>query len=319
MNKFTLVLDSSQITCYLTCPMQWYYRYVKRLEPIGRVEDKEAMNAGTYGHHMLDVYYRARASRLSLNAAIESALTYDPDTDICECGCKKDLHKSVLDFQECTKCKSCLHFTPHPYELGKDLREKVKSRFRDYAGKWANNDFQVECPEHVEVGFSEPIYEDDDHLFILEGRIDLLAQLSGLPCVIDHKFQLKRHWLYPRSVQFKNYAMIAKRGTMIINYVRLHKNTEEDTLARVPVSFMPHEREAWRRRLISVYFDIKAAITTGAFVTKWSACSGSGETYDQAKPRYCQYGSLCEEVALSTRASKESQLFQVRPEVWRPW
>lgn len=313
--KFTLILDSSQIALFLECPTMWYYSNFKQLIPAGVPTESDAMNAGTYGHKLLDIAYRHQ--HLSLNDRIDLAFSYDPDNDICECGCNKEFHKELPalgGLVECGRCKKCLGgFKAKPFSLPQEARFAVRNRLRDYFLYYQNNDFLVPSPQHVEVGFSENIYEDDENLFVLEGRIDLLASLQGLDMVVDHKFQLREHDLYDKSIQFKNYAMASKRTTLMINYIRLHKAVGKSTLVRKPVSFTGIELRAWKQRLVGIYFKVKQSIQANeTFEQNWASCSG----------RYgypCYFTSLCEEVDNNMRKAKINQLYKIKPVEWRPW
>ena len=320
-NKFTLVLDSSQIALFLTCPAQWHKRYVLRLVPVGYdpLKEEQAMHAGTYGHKLMDIYYRSKAEGLNLNDTIERCFAYNPDRDLCECGCPQDLHKEILTLQECQRCGKCLSYRPHPFPLNQDTRFLVQNRFKDYIYKWKLNDFVPDSPQHVEIGFSEPIYEDNNNYFVLEGRMDLIASLQNQPCLVDHKFQMSTHWLYGKSVQFKNYAMISNLTMLVINYVRLTKTVTEDTMSRDLVTFSRSELDAWKKRLVDIYFDIKSAILLDTFIPNWSACSGYGKTFKKAEPRYCWYRDLCEESNDRIAERKQDLLFKIKEATWRPW
>lgn len=322
MSKYTLVLDSSQISTFLECPELWNNQYKKRLVPVLRAADAdEPMNAGTYGHALLDRYYVARAQGTSMNDAIEYALAFDPDITTCECGCATEYHKAVEAFQiyECTKCTKCVNFKARPFDLKLSTRIQVQTRLREYFFNYANNDIYPISPAHVEVGFSEPIYEDSENLFVLEGRIDLIGQLQGLNCIMDHKFQFKRHFIYPRSIQFKNYCLVTKCLMFMVNYIRLHKNPDQYTMQRVITSFTAPELIAWKKQLIEVFFSIKTAQLNETYTRHWNACKGYGETYDMDKPKYCKYTQLCEEYNTEMKKIKMDQLYQVSDKIWRPW
>ena len=320
--KFTLVVDSSQITTFLTCPQLWYNLNIQRIVPVSLREKDEAMNAGTYGHKLLDIYYRMRFRKFSLNDAVAACFAYNPDNVMCDCGCPADVHKVVLSFNECTRCKKCLKFRPHPFPLSAENRIAVRNRFRDYCFKYNGNDFAPSSENHVEVGFSVPIHEDDENLFVLEGRVDLIGQLQGLNCFVDHKFQMKTHWLYTKSIQFKNYALATRIMTLIINYVRLQKDFKPDSLAREIVSFTPHELYEWKKRLVKILFKMKDIIVNPDHVMDerhWNSCSGYKMTFNKNEPNYCFYNTLCEETDATMLARKQQQLFKIQPVAWRPW
>lgn len=331
-NKFTLVLDSSQITDFLTCPQLWYYKYFKKLQPVSFVPGEfAAMNAGTYGHKLLDLFYSADPHE-KLNTRIERCLAYNPDKDTCECGCTEEWHKTLdamPNVQECQRCHKCLKFRPKPFDLDVDTRCTVQNRFRDYIFCYQQRpdlDFQPLSPKHVEVGFSDILYEDAENLFVLEGRMDMIANWQGLTCVVDHKFQMATHWLYPRSIQFKNYSYVAAKhvGTgaiplLVINYVRLQKKITPDSLSRKMVTFTAPELHAWKNQVVKIYFDIKQAIQSNQFQQCWNACGGYGKTYKESEPRYCWFGTLCEEPNQMMKQNKINNLFQIKDEVWKPW
>src|SRR5690348_15830065 len=85
------------------------------------------------------------------------------------------------------------------------LSQQVKTRFREYCYTYINNDVIPASPEHVEVGFSEVVYESASRLYLLEGRIDIMGTLQGLNTIVDLKFQGRTRELYKKSIQFRNY------------------------------------------------------------------------------------------------------------------
>lgn len=326
MAKFTLVVDSSQIACYLECPQKWVNQYVKRLLPIKFTPD-ESMNAGTYGHRLLEIIYKMKARGAGINDCVEASNAYNPDTDVCECGCSKDYHCPIplLDIEECRRCKKCAKFRPHPLYLNSLTRSVVRKRIIDYMYKYQAEDIIPLSENHVEIGFSENIYEDSENLFILEGRIDILGKLQGLDIFMDHKFQIKRYWLYLSSVQLKNYALITKTPAAMLNYIRLHQKVQPDTLNRELITFNSVQLMAWHKRLIQIYFRMKKTIQAVQSAQRegveknWSACSGDRLTFDKDKPQYCWYGTLCEEIDPRIVDGKERTLFKINEQVWRPW
>lgn len=325
MSKFTLVVDSSQISTFLECPQKWINQYVKRLEPVYFTEN-ESMNSGTYGHKLLDIYYRARFRGETMNSAMQAGLDYKPDDDMCECGCIKDVHVPVpsLDIVECSRCKKCTSFRPKPFVLNSLVRAKVRNSLVNYFAKYEGGDIVPLSEQHVEVGFSKPIFEDADNLFVLEGRIDMIGKLQGLECWMDHKFQEKAHWLYLRSVQFKNYSLMSGLPG-IINYIRLSKKVEPETYTREVISLNSVELQVWHKRLIQIYMRMKKTLLAAQSSSKdviernWAACKGDYQTFDKNQPKFCFYTALCEEIDPKMAEAKEKQLFKIKENPWRPW
>lgn len=311
----------------------WYYKYVLRLVPnFLRPEDQEGksepMNAGTYGHKLLEIYYRARFRGLSLNDAAAVAFSYDPDKDTCVCGCSLDTHQVIekLQVTECTRCHKCLKmhkdgkevFEAKPFALDQGVRAAVRNRLLEYFFKYQHNDFKPISEQSIEVGFSEPIFEDAENLFVLEGRIDMLANMDGasFPIIVDHKFQMREHELYAKSIQFRNYALIGRVNLLMVNYIRLHKAVKDTTLQRELVNFTVFEHAAWKKKLIEIYFRIKRLKELGdsgkTIDQNFSACPGR---FNYA----CHYTQLCEEPQESVVKLKQKQLYTINEVQWRPW
>jgi len=317
--KFALTLDSSQISTFLECPELWNNKYNKLLEPL-YFKENEAMSRGTYGHKLLDIYYRMRSRHLSQNDAFDKMLDYDPDNDTCECGCSKDFHCPVGDIVECRKCKKCMAFRPIPFVLNKKDRDKVIKRLRDYYKEWYENDIVPQSEYDVEVGFTKKIYEDDDNIFSLEGRIDVIGRYQGIDVIMDHKFQGQTYWLYQKSIQFKNYCLVTNCTTAIINYIRLTDKIEKNiTLNRTPVSFNRLELQAWYKRLIDIFFRVKKMKQAGTYDHNWNSCTGWGLTYKLDEPKYCVYTPLCEEIHKEQAEIKEKELYKIKSKAWVPW
>lgn len=318
MPKFILTLDSSQLSNFSDCPQLWDY---SNNQHIGYEEEgqKEAMNAGTYGHQLLDIFYTMRAEGANLNDAAAAAFSFNPDTEFkCACGhILKEHTRSLLGRnQSCSRCLThevCWNFTPVPFQLSQDLRIAVKTRLREYFLTYAQNDFIPNNPSSIEVGFSKPIYEDEENLFVLEGRIDLIGTLQGLSTIVDHKFQLRKRDLYPKSIQFRNYDLVCDGMTnmLIINYIRLSKSVDKTTLVRTPVCFSSQERRWWLGEVVKMFFRVKQQMLANSYEKNYGMCQG--------KFGYpCVYTPLCEEFNPETRERKKQQLFVIK-EAWKPW
>lgn len=333
MPKFTLIADSTQLVTASQCPQKWLNHDVKHIEPV-KFETEEAMSAGTYGHRLMDIYYRARVNHVPYKDSMELVYAYDPDKDMCVCGCPKDLHQHVeaLGIDECKRCRKCLEFRPVPFPLDSKDRVKIQRRFNEYTQKYLKDDFMPLSENHVEVGFSNTIFEDDENRFILEGRIDLIAKWQGLDvCFVDHKFQGVTTWLYPKNIQFKDYALATGITTGVINYVRLvdtktlKKDKLDTVLIREIVQFNQFEIAAWQKRVIEIFFKMKRTILAhqaknGAGVERnWASCAGEWKTFDKNKPKYCWYNPLCEEIDKNIADRKEKTLFKINENPWRPW
>jgi PD-(D/E)XK nuclease superfamily len=305
--KQTLILDSSQIDTYLTCPQLWRNSYKDSLTKTD-LSDKEAIAMGTLGHKWLEFYYQGRALGKPIGDCVAAANALDPDTMDNE---PNDNHK---------------------FPLNDEKRKIVKSRMQEYWMTYSQNDY---IPDYklkyeigissttglpfdayskvplIEQGFSYKLLETPEYLFILEGRIDFIGTYTSQQFFMDHKLQIREHKLYPKSIQFKNYALATGLNLGIINYIRLHKETSNKTFVREPIGFNPYEIKRWRSELINTYVEIANAVKHDEFDYRWSSCSGK---FGYA----CEFAEVCEEPNIGVANLIKIQNFKKKKE-WKPW
>lgn len=330
MSKQTLILDSSQIQSYLECPQLWKYSRVDNIVPADSKTEEHSPPAiqGSYGHKLLERYYKKIAVGATLAEAMDWALSVKAD-QICECGHEiadhAVLNQNAIDrlldtaISECTSVGcTCTNPIPSKVEITKPEKDKVANRFRDYCYTYSANEFKPPSPEAVEVGFSYPLYEDDDYYFVLEGKMDLFSpeRKGTIYSFVDHKFQLRERNLYKKSIQFRNYGLVSAAKIAMINYIRLKEKLDKNTLLQVPITYAVGEHAWWKQKLIGYYKDILRDINVekqfGLEMPKnWGMCSGMFG-YE------CDYTQLCNERDPEIKGRMQSQLFKIKPE-WKPW
>lgn len=264
--KFTLIVDSTQLSSFSECPAQWDYAHNQHLEQIG--SNKKAMNMGSYGHVMLENYYKKLAIGCTTNDAVDYAVSVPPEERL---------------------------------ELNSEEISILKDKIRIYSYTYAKGDFVPLNPESVELGFSYKLYEDDSRLFILEGKLDhyqhtpALGSYNGVRSIMDHKFQMRRHDLYEKRLQFRNYALATNSNLFVINYISMTKKTDETTFRRKVVPFSSLELELWKSRLIQMFKKMETSIKLAEghfgpaipYEHNWGSCENK---YGYA----CQFAALCE-------------------------
>lgn len=276
--KFILAADSSQIVEFLQCEQSWQYSYQKSITRKYKLET--AMDWGTIFHGMLERYYQALIENKSWLNAQESA--YD-----------------------------CLAADRVKFKLSNEDFLFIKQRFLQYACFYMQHDY---IPLIAEKGFSIPIYESDDFYFVLEGRIDLIAMTRdrAVKLIVDTKTQEREYQYYPRSIQFKNYALATGLNHCAINYVRWHKDVQENTFERKAVYFSNKYLMDWKKELISIFFKMAHAIITKRYEKRLSTCQNNG----WGKP--CQFVELCDEKNSKVREGLIQINYMQKPE-WKPW
>lgn len=255
-----------------------------------------------------------------MTESMEWALSVKAD-EICECGHELTDHSvqllvNQIESNKCTKCK-CLEAVSSKVEITPNEKNKVQQRFRDYCFTYSSNEFHPPAASAVEVGFSYPLYEDDEYYFVLEGKIDLFKPTrKGMEfSFVDHKFQLRQRDLYKKSIQFRNYGLVTNAKIAMINYIRLKEKLDNYTLQQVPITYAIDEHQWWKSRLIEYYFEILEILKVnkeGVEIPKnWGACSGQFG-YE------CDYTQLCNERDSRVKNAMQEQLYTIKPE-WKPW
>ena len=330
MEKTVLILDSSQIETFLDCPTLWYYKYKRSLIPNAQ-RSNTPMNMGTYGHKLLEIIYKERAKGNHANAT-SVAFAYNIDTETCRCAHGHEHHRTMIVGMPERCCAigcTCDEFVPVPFPLDPTDREFTKNRVLEYTfvEGTAIPEFVPSSPDHVEVGFSYNLYEDEERLYILEGRIDLLGKIAN-NCEsgwADHKFQARERDLYLKSIQFRNYSMVTQLPIGVVNYIRFAKKIEKDkTFKRAVISFSRQEMEWWKDRLIATFNRIENATTDSLFKNdeQWYLESDTLRNRAMCGGKFgyaCDYTPMCENAMLPALIQiNEQSVFKQKP-AWRPW
>ena len=316
--RATLILDSSQISNLWGCQERWNNRdlvLINKLNPEDTHKPSDAISMGTLGHKLLEIYYTAICLDYEFEDAIKLALAFDPD--------KAD--SSDLD--------------QNKYPLDPELRVAVKDRFLDYLtyvpptsdlrpayrkihkvgiGKdGLLKDVWVKDPL-IEKGFSYQLLNTPEYLFILEGRIDFIGHAKGGELLwMDHKFQMTKHDLYPKAIQFRNYCLATNTNLALINYIRFHKKIDATTFVRKPISFSSLELAHWKEELTEKYIEVvrngDAAIARGDGVMprNRAECPGSWG-------QHCRFIPLCDEPNAGIRNVIRNRDY-TEAHKWTPW
>lgn len=302
----TIIADSSQLNCFDTCPVLWYYTYYEGIAKVTPVrsggdfeedgEKKERMNyrdMGTVFHKILEVRYK---NRLTIRDCVDSTFLGA---------------NGVMPV-----------LTPNEETL---IRQTALLYDANYA---INGDFSIRDPDSVELGFSDEIYNDSNYQFILEGRIDLAEAYmgGGIEVAVDHKSQGTAKKLYKKSIQFRNYAMVLNKNMLVINYIRFNKTLGKNTFVRDIASFTNEDHRVWRLELINLFLcmaDFKEKLDyfkgDNEYINKHllnkskrrSQCSGSFGFE-------CEYTSLCDAPNLETLINIKQMNYEDK-EPFKPW
>lgn len=262
MKKTIITLNSSQIKQFVTCPMAWNLRSAQSLglHSEGR---KPALDWGTLTHYVLEHFYRGRFEGNGLIEATEAMKFRDKRIP-------KDDELSIAQI----------------WDLYPEKQEKLRERYMQYCMSKAMepNHWKPKSSDHVEVGFTTVIYEDDQFIFVLEGRIDLLIATILGDTVIDHKTQSRLEFLSLTKLQFPVYCLGAQCPNIIVNYVMLTDKFDKYTFRTDGTTYSKAQLDWYREWLVKEVF---WKVAKWQIEKKLGSCSG---TYDSQE---CMYKSYC--------------------------
>ena len=244
MSKFTLIINSHAISNFARCEKLHYYNDLCNLES---ARPRRAFDVGTTFHRFLNIYYHRKVKGLNLPAF--NALR-------------------ILD-----------RFSKLEGVKESDAR-KYTNILLEYPKTYANDNWK---PLATEKGFSKILHEDDDNLFIYEGRIDLIVSSDNKLFPVDHKTQSLQYSIYGFNNQAMGYSWALGTNYFVYNYIKL---ATSDNFRREIISFSDIQIEQWRQDTIKTAFRMKNSIVNDDFNRSWQCEHKFGK---------CQYIHICEQ------------------------
>jgi len=299
MSKLIIELDSSKIKTFLYCPQEYKLVYVENLRKtwITPQFKKDYSGQGTYVHKLLDCYYNLRALNPSKNSLEHSA--------------------AALSLFQSLKFRDKLKLPP-------EFETLVNVRFTQYCIKNSVADYNPIVKNGVpatEVKFSVKLYEDDNVIFILIGRIDLLCSVQSqmgyaLNAFVDHKTQERESELYEWKPQFLCYALATGFNYGGFNYFGLQKEYKEKSTLRRDFNYIPDWKiKQWKEYIIEeVYWPIARLQRESQSVwpQNWVHCAGP----DEKRP--CDFTEVCNVETNELKQTIKRQFYEVT-KAWHPW
>lgn len=264
--KKIVVLNSTAIAIYLECPQKYDFAVLQSL--VRKGQKNEAMGKGEIFHHLICKYWQLKL--------------------------EKHPKPFIAITEELTQLRS--NFS---YISNEDL-EFLRQRFFAYSIFWESDPAKpliLEGKLAMEIGFTVKIYEDQEFIFLLEGRLDRIATQQGIDFLLDHKTQGRKYDYYWRRPQFMNYVLGAQEQGMQVNklmvdYIGLQQTINKDTFRRDMFSYPSSAIREWKQYLIDrIYFPI----ARGKIYKERGSCEG---VYAP-----CIYNDLCD--APSARGLEE--------------
>jgi hypothetical protein len=241
--KFTLTLNSHALSNFQSCEMKYALGDFICLSKLG--ETKTAFSKGTEVGRILEIFYHRKMKRKSLKSLARVDLLY------------KRFCKRGIDPKDAAMMIGAL---------------------MEYFRLYATESWEIVA---VEKGYSKILYEDDNNLFIYEGRPDLVVKVDGELVVVDHKTQGMYYNIFPYNNQARGYCWALNTGKFVYNYLVFRK-TEQ--CRRNPYTFSPPQIDLWVSDTIEWYWRLKHSIESKSFTRSWN-CSG--------KYGLCDFTDVC--------------------------
>lgn len=279
-------MDSTQIVQLLKCPQLHNFVSVEWLTR--KFEQKKYMDRGTVMHGLLERFYYSIWQGDLKNAA--------PYAISC-----------------LTKIKEQVVLDPEDYAI-------LTCRFLEYTFKYSNDRIAVftgsDGKPAIEIGFSVVLLDNDEYLFVLEGRIDLITLMGNRLVIWDHKFQGREYILYGKSVQALNYRLAlylqgVPANMFMYNYIRGHKKCQPNTFDRRSDTVSDRVLNRWHQKLIKIY-------TRRANGIDFSDAFPNQSCTDVGFGKKCPFTEICEEQSPGVAKLLLERGFIKRTE-WLPW
>lgn len=256
--KETLIFSASSLDVVESCFQKYDYGYNLGLKispnidlhetPI-KLSDNSGMQKGTVGHRMLETYYRLKQQG-------------EESDDIL-------LGNSIRDGEICAATETKL-----------DSIEDVIDAFHQYHNLYRAEEIRV---LGVEESFDKVLFENDKLRFIVNGRIDLYAEINGEALPWDHKFEAKFFKKSRLSNQSYIYPWATGADKITINRIGLQK--KEKKFERKTFVYTPEMVDEWVEEATYWGLVLYRTIKTGYYPRNLTSCDKFGG---------CQFKMLCD-------------------------
>lgn len=258
--KQIIVIDASQLNTLQSCDEQLRLQYILNLRPLQKAE---ALEKGDLVHTILEAYYRAlRLRRLKMH------------------GFEQYTRAQIVD-------KSCQVGAVLAPSLQLDMATafNVISNVRDYFNFYSSDGWE---PLFIEMGFSKIIFEDEDFIFVYEGKVDLVTEVAGgnqPDCIVDHKSASRSKTPHPLNNQFLGYCWALEKRNVVKNEIGFQSSYgPKDRFKRFLMSYNEAIIEEWRENTIGWIQRFILSHHTGKYLRNFTSCD---------KWSGCQFSELC--------------------------
>lgn len=280
-DKVNLVLDSSKIDLFETCPARYNFRH-NHNKGLPILQKAKALDLGGLAHEGLAVYF----------ALLGEGKHYDERMERC----LLKINEVAANVEESNS---------DPEEVSLLCRAVEES-----CDFWRSEDENCVEVLAVEQAFAYVLYEDDDVRIIISGKIDLLHNYNGIGrnssyknLPMDTKTFSRDSVVLRKSNQFINYCNAVESKYLVVNRIGLHDpdakkpKPAEEKFKRIILSYDPIYIQDWKDNLIKMLLnEYLGCVASGAWPEKPTSCNKFN--------RLCEYYSICDSSGEDTKKFK---------------
>lgn len=249
--------DSQILSSFSRCPRRCKFAFVERLTP---KEESKSLVMGKAVHSALESYYRNAIAGMSYAERVDKAID------------------AVGDYTD---------------KLSTDDMQTVLQTLAEYF-RFRKSDAII--PLEVESVFSKILYEGEEYKILLEGRIDLIANISGNLFVLDHKTTSRNSEVVDLNPQFMIYSW-ATELPVIVNRIGFQKSLKpEEKFKRFPIRFEKRAIEDFLNYATETLYHYALCLDGREFMPNFASC--------ESKYGVCSYINICRYPSLEEETRK---------------
>lgn len=274
MSKINIVFDASKLDMFNLCAERFNNTYNLNI----RLPRKATpLDRGTLVHLASEVYYNS----------IKNGVKYQDAVDLA-------LHKTKEAGVTST-------------DLDNDTINRVIEVMEEYFEYWRHED-QYFIINEVEQPFMYKLFEDDDIIIYLSGKIDMVVsdnKYVNLP--YDHKSYDRSYETGRMTNQFMNYCCATNSNYLVVNKIGFQKTLKpHEKFKRVPLSYDHLILEQWKNNVISILKHYVDCVINSNWPMNYTSC----DKYN----RQCEYYNLCDSSGKEAKSYKILSDYIVVPE-----
>src|ERR1044071_1803398 len=206
-----LSFDATILNTFQSCARKTKYSFVENLR---LPEKEEALERGDLIHKMMEVYYSLQLKHFDFDTEVWKEIIASGIQAPISLPERK--HQTIVDFSVTVG-----RYFSTKMDLPTEEIEESIYQFREYAKYYEHDSW---CPLAVEEVVLNILFENDDHKFIYNFKVDLVAEKGNVISPFDHKPSKRRQEQTSLSTQFIGYCYGLGMNNIVVNKIGFQKS-----------------------------------------------------------------------------------------------